>query len=245
MAPAFCTPADQCCCGFSLRSGAVCILLVNAVIEAVFFVVAFMSVFYPENALASMTSASMEVFTVAFCVAGLPFLVSGAVGIYIKDEIPLRIYYFYLVLAVAIAAGFVIDVAFTSTCSSLPADLGDNSAFFCGALQVICTVLVVTTLANLVYILYIVWSLCQDFTLVGAGRLHDLEASYGSIQAKKLHEVSHYLIKSHDDEGEGATFSGSGSTGGFGQGQKLFGYKHELQFPPTQASLPKDSDKYF
>ncbi|CAE7539387.1 unnamed protein product [Symbiodinium sp. CCMP2456] len=124
----------------------------------------------------------------------------------------------------------------------LPETAKGGNAYICGVIEVVDIIFVAILFLLLVYALYIVWSQVQDFTLGGSTKFSDLEESYGSMEAKKLLEASHNILSSHSDEGLGAVFSdlqggggGRGTTSsGFGDGTKIFGYKHELQFPPPK-----------
>lgn len=238
------TPASQFCCGCSVLNGSILVLSVNVLVSGVLFTRAAMDIFQPSASSATMGDMPLEVFTVAFCLAGVPFIILGGLGLARKDEVTLRAYYFYLVLSVIVGGLFLMKASIESSCSSLPAELRGGGAFFCGIVEVVDVVLAVLLCCNMLYGVYIVWSLCQDFGLAGSTRFSDLEASYGAVQVKKMQEATHGLLRSLEDEGERALIgnaAGDDQRAMFGgQGSvKLFGYKHEVQFPPPPASLHK------
>eukprot|EP00440_Ansanella_granifera_P070715 gb/GFBE01076740.1/.p1 GENE.gb/GFBE01076740.1/~~gb/GFBE01076740.1/.p1 ORF type:complete len:234 (+),score=61.23 gb/GFBE01076740.1/:1-702(+) len=231
-----CTPASQFCCGCSLKSGAMLVLVINLFVNLFLLIRAALSIFRPDSPLAVVGDLPMQVFSAAFCLAGLPFIAFGCIGMARKDEVSLRAYYFYLLLAMVVAGYFIVEAAAATTCGSLPRDMKAGGAFFCGMIQVVSIFMCTVLLGNMIYGLYIVWSLCQDVGLNVSTKFSDLEESYGSVMAKRLHEESHYLLRSHLDEGrEADTFNAS--MGGYGKGDKIFGHKHELQYPPPVTML--------
>lgn len=236
-----CLPANQFCCGCSLRLGTSLVILANVILVALTAVRAVGALFYPEEA-AAVASLPMQIFFTAFALASLPFICFGIHGVVRKDEITLRAYNFYLVLAAGLCVYSVVELGLSLTCSRLPETAKGGNAYICGVIEVVDIIFVAILVLLLVYALYIVWSQVQDFTLGGSTKFSDLEESYGSMEAKKLLEASHNILSSHSDEGLGAVFSdlqggggGRGTTSsGFGDGTKIFGYKHELQFPPPK-----------
>eukprot|EP00931_Biecheleriopsis_adriatica_P116298 TRINITY_DN91962_c0_g1_i1.p1 TRINITY_DN91962_c0_g1~~TRINITY_DN91962_c0_g1_i1.p1 ORF type:complete len:240 (-),score=45.95 TRINITY_DN91962_c0_g1_i1:170-889(-) len=235
------SPANQFCCGCSIVTGSIAVLVLNVCINGVLFVRAAMAIFYPSSSPATTGDMPWQVFTAAFCLAGVPFMILGALGLARRDEVTLRAYYFYLALAVIIASIVLVSAATSTSCRNLPSELQGGGAFFCGIVEVVDVVLAILLVGNMIYALYIVWSLCQDFGISGSTPFSDLEASYGALQVKRLKEASHGVIRSLEDQGERALI---GNTEGedlramFGgsTGVKLFGYKHEMQFPPPHKT---------
>merc|ERR1719408_1081449 len=101
-----------------------------------------MAVLYPEMAMATLGDLSLEVFTAAFALAGLPFIAFGVLGVWQRDEVPLRSYYFYLILAAIVATVFLIDASMVVNCQSIPREFRAGGAFFCGIVEVVDVTLV-------------------------------------------------------------------------------------------------------
>ena len=232
----YCVPANQFCCGCSLRFGTGLVILVNVALIVLLLVRTIAALFYPED-FSSIGDLPMQIFYAAFGLASIPFLCLGIHGVTRKDEISLTAYAFYLLLAAGLCSYLLVQLGMSMTCASLPGDTKAVGAFLCGIIEIVAIVFVSLLVLLLVYCIYVVWSQCQDFALGGHSKFSDLEDSYGSLETKRLLEASHNILQSFEDEGLGATFSSgaggaNGPVSGFGDSTKLFGYKHELRFPP-------------
>ncbi|CAJ1359053.1 unnamed protein product [Effrenium voratum] len=228
-----CAPANQFCCGCSLRWGTGLVIFVNFLLVLLFLFRAVAALFYPEE-FPGFGNMPVQVFFAAFGVASLPFLCLGIHGVVRRDEVTLSAYCVYLLLAVGVCGYCLVQLGLSLTCSSLPGDEKAVGAYLCGVIEIVDIAFVSVLLLSLLYTLYVVWSQCQDFALGGHRTFSDLEECYGSLESKRLMESSHNILQSFEDEGLGAMF-GSGPSGpvsGFGKSSKLFGYKHELRFPP-------------
>ena len=239
----YCIPANQFCCGCSLRFGTGLVILVNLALVVALLGRTVATLWYPEEFPGS-SSLPMQIFFAAFGLASLPFLCLGIHGLTRRDEVTLGAYSVYLLLAVGLGSYFLVELGLAMTCSSLPTDAAVG-AYICGIIEIIDIVLVSVVILLLLYFMWVVWSQCQDFALGGHAKLSDLEDTYGSLQSKRLLEASHNILQSFEDEGLGATFSsfsggglngadgaGGGPVSGFGQSTKLFGFTHEVRFPP-------------
>jgi len=231
-----CTPANQFCCGCSLSFGTAFVILANIFLVGLTTVRAVGALFYPEAA--TVTSLPLQIFFAAFALASLPFLCFGIHGVARKDEVTLRAYAFYLVLAVGLCIYSAVQLGISLSCSALPDGGAGGGAYVCGMIEIIDVVFVSLLVFLLLYGLYVVWSQVQDLSLGGSTKFSDLEESYGSMEAKKLLEASHNILSSMEDEGLGSMFSDSQGdkvpVSGFGDSSKLFGYSHEVRFPPPR-----------
>lgn len=251
----YCIPANQFCCGCSLRFGTGLVILVNLALVVLLLGRTVAALWFPED-YPAVGSLPMQIVLAAFGLASMPFLCLGIHGITRRDEVTLTAYGFYLLLAVGFATYFLVQLGLSMTCSRLPGDAQAVGAYVCGVIEIIDIVLVSVLVLLLIYFIWVVWSQCQDFALGGHTKFSDLEESYGSLQTKRLLEASHNTLQSFEDEGLGATFSsfsgahggaggaggageGGGPVSGYGQSTKLFGFMHELRFPPP--SIPSMS----
>jgi len=140
-------------------------VFLNLAINLFFFVRSFGRIFFPET-FAALGSDSMEVATAGFFFAGLPVVMLGLWAITVKDEILLRTYWFYLILCCSIAAGFLLQALLVPNCESLPGALNlkdSGSGAFCGLFSIASKVLLGILLANFLYCIYVIWSLCTHF----------------------------------------------------------------------------------
>ncbi|CAE8612380.1 unnamed protein product [Polarella glacialis] len=226
-----CAPANQFCCGCTLNFGVGFTLLVHLVINVAILGFAVGSIFFPDRSMMADGRLDLEVFWAAFAVAGLPFIFSGVIGLLRKDEVPMRGYFFYLMLSMLVDIYFSTRAIFAASCQSLPAELKMGGAFFCGVIELIDIFVIIVFVAFQAYVVYIVWSKCEDLHAGDYPKLVDLETTGHQDYEKTLQQASHYLLRSHYDEGYGAAY-GSAAATGFGSNAKIFGFRHEMQYPP-------------
>eukprot|EP00930_Biecheleria_cincta_P083399 TRINITY_DN72983_c0_g1_i1.p1 TRINITY_DN72983_c0_g1~~TRINITY_DN72983_c0_g1_i1.p1 ORF type:complete len:319 (+),score=22.35 TRINITY_DN72983_c0_g1_i1:65-958(+) len=186
-----CQPASECCCVFPVRVGGAAIVLLHLVINLLFFTRSFGRIFFPET-FPAMADDHVELVTAAFFFAGLPLVMLGMWAILTKDEILLRTYWFYMILCSVIAAVILFQVLLVANCATVSGVLKDSgSGAFCGMYSAASMVLLCIVLANLLYSIFVIWSLCTHFWY-NSDRLKDwIEApaahNYSTLTSKGLH----------------------------------------------------------
>eukprot|EP00933_Yihiella_yeosuensis_P054291 TRINITY_DN5268_c5_g1_i1.p1 TRINITY_DN5268_c5_g1~~TRINITY_DN5268_c5_g1_i1.p1 ORF type:complete len:237 (-),score=40.42 TRINITY_DN5268_c5_g1_i1:265-975(-) len=230
-----CSPATQFCCGCRIIPSTWFILGVHFLINSFIIVATMSAIFFPEHAIADLHHLGLEVFLAAYSLAGLPFILFGVLGLSRKDEVCLRGYAFYLLLSVIMAIFFIVQDAMTVSCSRMPASVKEAGAFMCGLIDITSTSTGALLSGILLYILYAVWSACEDLRTAGFPKFADLEDGFYAHQAKTLHEASHYMIRSDFDKDYGSVIGHSQS--GWGGNQRIFGNTHELQYPPPRKTF--------
>ncbi|CAK0868761.1 unnamed protein product, partial [Prorocentrum cordatum] len=120
-------------------------------------------------------------------------------------------------------------------CNTMPSVLMQiGKSWACGALRITDCVVVLGSLALQAYLLYNVWSHCEDLSEAGGGLLGDLMVGEAALARKKKMEDPYEAFLDHTGdvpEGYGAVPATKGGS------QQIFGGKlHEMRFPPPPPS---------
>merc|ERR1719213_260712 len=102
-------PMNQFCCGCHLSFGVAVILACNLLQNLFYAVTAVMNVIVKEPTFGASASPVEQTFTAAWCLLGLPFILSGIWGVVYRQETNLRVYLYYMF------ASFTLDTAFLIT----------------------------------------------------------------------------------------------------------------------------------
>jgi len=116
----------------------------------------------PNYAYAS--SAAAQVSSAAWSLVGIPIIAVGLWGIESRSEPLLRLYLYYLIISCLIDTYYLAEVfILKDACADLDKSLEKaGQAFACGAARAFSVTGLVTLAAAMLYIVYAVWSFCQD-----------------------------------------------------------------------------------
>lgn len=174
-----CLPAAQCCCGCSVSFG------VKAIIAAHFYFVlrSFVqtaSLILSSSGSSITTEAQLcqQVFSAMLYLSGLPIIVLAFWGVIQRIESLVRCYFWYGLVCVAIDMWFVVNIFILGDpCKNMPSFLAEREtgqAAVCGMFRMLNFIVVCTLIALQIYMIYIVWSHCEDLAEGGGADLADL-----------------------------------------------------------------------
>jgi len=226
-------PLNQFCCGCTLTFGAKLILLLNLVVNLWYIFTGVTNIILQIPTFGFSTNLTSQTFFSAFCLMGLPFIFSGAWGVYACLENHIRLYWFYQLFAFFVDVVYIIFSFFlTDVCSKIPSALSQHgSAFACGFMRMWSLCFVFLVLITELYFIFCIWSLCEDMKVGGTTvGFTDL------LRAKSDGKWSHRTAYSETMVGAGREFGypnyASFSSPGVGNSRHIYGKYHETQFPP-------------
>eukprot|EP00746_Dinoflagellata_sp_MGD_P160845 gnl/MRDRNA2_/MRDRNA2_87774_c0_seq1.p1 gnl/MRDRNA2_/MRDRNA2_87774_c0~~gnl/MRDRNA2_/MRDRNA2_87774_c0_seq1.p1 ORF type:complete len:249 (-),score=36.55 gnl/MRDRNA2_/MRDRNA2_87774_c0_seq1:27-773(-) len=228
------------CCGCSLNFGVQAILATH-LLQAIFYIYTSASnVVFRVATFNAFVNPTTQIFTGIFCLAGLPFILVGWLGVLWRNREFLQMYLYYLIVTFAFATIYL--TIWHANHHRLPGCHPGETAFTCGVSRVIDYGIVAVYLAFQMYCIFAVWSLVDDFLIGGSEPVFtDLLAGAGGKEAAR--EAVHQSLKqvpdviSHDrqwHDQDVAGFSdkqrvpfpavyGSVITGGLGTSSGIFG----------------------
>mmetsp|Transcript_2816 Transcript_2816/g.7469 ORF Transcript_2816/g.7469 Transcript_2816/m.7469 type:complete len:242 (+) Transcript_2816:74-799(+) len=233
----YCRPASTFCCGCTVYAGVQATLFIHLSVNVFLLVEAFGNVFYPDATWATTGDFTTEVFVAGFALTGLPIIVLAVWGLWNKREVLLRLYFGYFFLTILWDMSFEVEEFLLEgmNCNTMPSVLMQiGKSWACGALRITDCVVVLGSLALQAYLLYNVWSHCEDLSEAGGGLLGDLMVGEAALARKKKMEDPYEAFLDHTGdvpEGYGAVPATKGGS------QQIFGGKlHEMRFPPPPPS---------
>lgn len=148
-----------------------------------------MNVILHEPTIGAKSSLVAQTGNAAWCLFGIPFIVSGIYGLYYKQEQNMRVYFWYMTACLGMDIIYVCAFFYTSEiCSTVPdALLIHGAAFACGFLRVVTIAYMFTHLVLTTYFMFTVWSYCED--LKGSGLSLSsllLQDETGELQIKRM-----------------------------------------------------------
>merc|ERR1719277_533037 len=183
----------------------------------------------------------------AFSLAGIPLILGGFWAISNKEEAPLRLYFYYMLLEALVDIGMMaMQFILHGPCENMSSILkGNGQAFACGAARGADGIEVVTLLSLELYMMFIIFSRCEDLRLGGGGPdLSDLAAYEKETKAHRW-QRRWWQEKQHLDPYrqslEESVMNGYGTVDdaafcpSIGGSTSLFGYHyHETEYPPRR-----------
>lgn len=228
----YCRPASQFCCGCSIDFGVKAILFFNLFRNCAVLAIATIHVVFKDHYFSSSYSLGQQVTLAGFALFGLPLIIGGIWGVRNKVGAPLYLYWYYMIFTFLFDTGFVFwSVVLVGPCSSLPGMLsGNGQAFMCGAARVMSSATLLSVTVIQLYLLFIVWSHCEDIARGGHGP--DLSDLKYTSQEPTFKMEDHYAFI----EGFGLDQSGGAKNfSGMGESTPLFGNRaHEMRYPPPR-----------
>jgi len=222
------------------------VILLFHLLRALFFIVVpTMTLVFGATEVSYTGSLTMQMSMAAFSLAGIPLILGGFWAVYNKEEAPLRLYFYYLLLEAVIdlgvmAAQFILH----GPCENVPSILqGNGQAFACGAARASEGIEVVTFLGVELYMMFIILSHCEDLRLAGGGPdLSDLAAYEKDSKAhrwqrrwwqeKRLLDPYRQSLEENVLSGYGTVYD-EATCPSIGGSTSLFGYHyHETEYPP-------------
>jgi hypothetical protein len=236
----YCRPASQFCCGCSVEFGVKSILVFNLHRNLFFVFVAVMTMVFKNPMFSYSGSLTLQTFLAGLAIAGVPLILLALWAVHNKSEGPLRLYSYYMVLSFLIDMVFVTkEFIISGACSHIPTIVSrSGEAFACGAARGANTVAVVTTVSIELYLIFIIFSYCEDLALSGGPDLSDLAGPLTSDPMKRLGPYRRSLeaLNANLESNYGCAYSRN-TAGGLGGSQPIFGGEfHELEFPPHRVS---------
>jgi len=244
---AYCRSAGQFCCGFSVEFGVNVVLLFHLLRSLVCIVETALVVVFRSSDYDYFSVGRTPLIALSgFALAGVPLILGALWGVQNKLEAPLRLYWFYMLLAFLLDEGLTARALLTAgPCDRLPAEAAVQSgrAFQCGAIRALDFLSVATLTGIEAYFLYIVASHCENLRAGGGADLADLSRTSLEDVRQAQSWQSYY--------GAGEAVGGYGSLaaagdvqlptdfGGIGGSKKIFGKRHDLCYPPVAVGFPK------
>lgn len=233
---------NQFLCGIPLKTGTYFILTLNLIINVGLILVSYFNVIKPMPMVKLNMLTELIIALGFFGLMGMPFILSGFWGCYMRSEPHIRMYLFYTwIMFIALLVGPAIFVAASNPCQILiPKELRNakGSAQACGSLMTSlygCTALFA---AVMLYLIFTVWSFAQELS-IGGGK-YGLPVLVTGRERKKARGVASGLF------GTGAqtlqpslpvnyascATMGIGGNGGFFNSKGF----HDTNFPPVGAT---------
>lgn len=241
----FCRPASQFCCGCSVELGVKLVLLYHFVQNAWVVYAATHDIIMIGT---TSPNAHKECAIAAFALAGLPLIFLGMCGVWWRVEVHLRVYLVYLALSFCLDSAFIVkEFVLGGGCSNMPgAVAGQGQAAACGMMRAANITIVSLLMGIQLYLLYIVFSLCEDYSEGGSALAFGDLTTSAEIARKKHMMDTHAGFGSHTFGSYGSAHkherdheqSGSNdkAASGLGGANRIYGTYHELEFPPPHSS---------
>lgn len=128
-----------------------------------------MNVILHEPTIGYKSSLVAQTTNAAWCLFGIPFILSGIYGLYYQQEQNMRVYFWYMTTCLGMDIIYVCAFFYTTEiCSTVPdALLMHGAAFACGFMRVVTIGYMFAHLILTTYFMFTVWSYCED--LKGSG----------------------------------------------------------------------------
>eukprot|EP00927_Polykrikos_kofoidii_P055178 TRINITY_DN49466_c0_g1_i1.p1 TRINITY_DN49466_c0_g1~~TRINITY_DN49466_c0_g1_i1.p1 ORF type:complete len:287 (+),score=40.03 TRINITY_DN49466_c0_g1_i1:114-974(+) len=193
----WCVPVTQFCCGCSVSFGVKLTLIVHFMMCIAVVAQAAAMLSLQSDALSLIGDRTLAGITVRafWCLAGLPIILMAFWAVFQRTEGLVRLYFGYAFLTFLVDMIFIIkSLFFSGGCEHLPKGLADQGkAFGCGVARGFAFSSFVMLSGIQLYLLYVVWSFCEDVSEGCASDFSDLaKDSMGrSISAKMLRRGKH------------------------------------------------------
>eukprot|EP00451_Oxyrrhis_marina_P001142 CAMPEP_0204271926 /NCGR_PEP_ID=MMETSP0468-20130131/21509_1 /ASSEMBLY_ACC=CAM_ASM_000383 /TAXON_ID=2969 /ORGANISM="Oxyrrhis marina" /LENGTH=234 /DNA_ID=CAMNT_0051247705 /DNA_START=127 /DNA_END=831 /DNA_ORIENTATION=+ len=227
-------PATQFCCGLSLKSGMQVILGIHLLLCLMMLMTSVTVLLFNVNLFDGMPAHSSwsHLLTALSSFWGVFFIVGAFAGIKNRAEPFVRVYLYYFALVSLIDIIFIVSFAVMHLSCSMGGGGSGGNAFGCGVHRVTNVFGAVLGVVIQVYIMWVIWSFCEDMREVGSSAmgLGDLTAH---IQDKRRSDDA-VLDALGVSAGPYPVDYGSLSGPGVGGGKTIFGGSkpfHEVRYP--------------
>ncbi|CAE7237841.1 BIP5 [Symbiodinium natans] len=125
-----------------------------------------------ENLIAGDQGATgtSQMFETIWSLIGVPIIAAGLWGVYHRLEPHVRMYWYYLVISFLIDLVYVVEIFIArDACAHLAPEVQgrQGQAFACGVARGVSTASAVAFALTFLYLIYIVWSWCEDVEGIG------------------------------------------------------------------------------
>jgi len=144
-------------------------LFLNVCQNMFYLITITMNVILHEPTIGAKSSLVAQTGNAAWCLFGIPFILSGIYGLYYKLEQNMRVYFWYMTTCLGMDIIYVCAFFYTSEiCSTIPdALLIHGAAAACGIMTAVTYAYMAAHLILTTYFMFTVWSYCED--LKGSG----------------------------------------------------------------------------
>jgi len=163
---------NQFLCGCPLGFGVGIIIFVNLIYNLFTIATVSLNIIFNIPSFGASDPPGVQIFSAAWCLFGMPFVLAAIIGMWAKQESNLRLYLFYLSATFALDIVFVFQWLLTSDlCGSMPRSIQRHgSAFACGFIRITSVGFTVMTLVLCGYAVHCIWSYCEDLKAGGGGK---------------------------------------------------------------------------
>lgn len=158
------------CCGCSPATGVLLVLACHFIACILQLASICSNVIWKTPLLFEHSSTSGQLFVAGLCLIGIPVIIAAFFGVTKRIETNIRLYLYYLFVCFAIDTAAVLyfclvqDICDSETFEEvLDGDTGES--FMCGISRILTFLFVAATICLEVYVLWLVWSLCEDVHL--------------------------------------------------------------------------------
>jgi len=234
---AYCLPATQFCCGCSIQFGVKSVILFNLLRALVALWEATMVIGLQHPDYDYLKEGRVEILVQSgMALAGVPVMLFALWGVSERDEGPIRVYGYYMLL------GWLFDETMTvrSIASDSPCDFTagherSGQAFNCGAIRSLDFAAVATLTGIEFYFVFVIFSFCESLRISGGG------AGFQDLSKTAFETNEAKVLESYLGVGQitNTSLEGSGCVGpqfisGEEASVRIFGKRHDMQFPPQK-----------
>lgn len=234
-------PVTQFCCGCTLVSGVRFILWAHLLFCICSCTISIGDIIFknPNFGFQGGATQKSEIYLAGWALAGIPvILVALFGGVAHKIETHVRVYLYYAMFTVAFDILLLAEkVLFTDACGSLSSVVAvEARAYACGIARLISYSTSIGLIFLQLYLIYAVWSYCEDLAEGGSGGvIGDLIYAGKGSSGKMGSMLGSYGIQAVDMAGFQNTASNNygGHMSGMGGSSPLFG-NHVHYMPPLR-----------
>lgn len=178
---------------------------------------------------------TVECAMLYYGLAGLPIIITAFYGAWVRSEVKVRIYFYYMLGTMAFLFGMVCkEFIMSPVCANLPSFIAeDGKAWACGVARYTNVAIVVVCLCLICYCVHLVKSYCEDLAEGSAGpNLDDL--TWNKVPQKQMHFGRYGSVQGLGEflPSEFYTLYDTACSSGMGQQHGIFGDYHDLNYPP-------------
>lgn len=224
---------DSFCC-LHLDTGIKVVLFTQTVMSLFYMVTTFCNIVLNMPTIGYNMDQSTQAFNAAYALAGLPFLASGFSGVWFQVEHHLRVYWLWLGASTALETVFlIVGIVMDSPCSM---SSKKGSAALCALSQISDLGILFTYLALMFFVLFAVWSKCDELRTSATDSVFDklVEQRSAALKEAGAHSTVSTGLFGTGPSATGPAVSlvyGSLASPTLGGGVPLFGGSRHDSFP--------------
>eukprot|EP00927_Polykrikos_kofoidii_P032619 TRINITY_DN2772_c0_g1_i1.p1 TRINITY_DN2772_c0_g1~~TRINITY_DN2772_c0_g1_i1.p1 ORF type:complete len:247 (-),score=38.60 TRINITY_DN2772_c0_g1_i1:87-827(-) len=242
-----CRHASQFCCGCSVEFGVWTILICHLLHNVAWVVFTGVYAFAEKSYFLVFVDSSTQVAVAGFALAGIPITILGMWGLKKKQEVPMRVYLYYMIVCSLIGGICMFhETLLHSSCDHLPKSLvHEGKAFACGLSRIFNAIAFFLPVGVNLYCVFIVMSHCDDLAMGGASiNLADLadasmdrkKRGYSSGANHDGYDMLGEHLHSHrpTDFGVAMLYEDAAAHGVGGSSRIFNGNYHDMAYPPRK-----------